>query len=231
MNLLTRLLALGTLLLAPAIFADGFEGKVSLQMTSGKGKTMPIDYTIKGSRVRIDMNAEGHSVASIMDAEKKEMIMLMPEQQMFMVMPMKQVMDKAVASAEASGQTVEKTGRTETILGYKCDEYVAKGKDGTTEVWIAEGLGSFMGLGGGGPMGGPGGRGKAAGGGWETAFKGKPGFPLRVITHSTSGKDTFKMEATKIEKGGVSDADFTPPEGYQKFSMPDMGGMNPFGKG
>ena len=60
---------------------------------------------------------------------------------------------------------------------------------------------------------------------WEEALKGKGGFPLRVITRDAKGRDSFKMEATKIEPGSVPDSMFSPPAGYQKFEMPDIGSM------
>ena len=60
---------------------------------------------------------------------------------------------------------------------------------------------------------------------WEEALKGKGGFPLRVISRDEGSKEVFKMEATKVEKGGVTEADFHPPEGYQQFQMPNLGDM------
>jgi hypothetical protein len=218
----------GTLLLTASLaHAAGFEGKVTLSMTTGKGKVQDLNYSMKENAIRIDMNAEGHSIATIMDLQKMEMVMLMPEQQMYMVMPIKDKVEKAVQGAMDKEVNVEKTGRTETILGYKCDEYVSKDKDTTTEVWVAEGLGSFMGLGsGGGPMGGMMGGGKAkAANGWEQKFKGKPGFPLRVVSRDAKSRETFKMEATKIEPGALPASDFQPPAGWQKFQMPNLGDM------
>lgn len=41
--------------------------------------------------------------------------------------------------------TVKKTGRTKTILGYKCEEYVAQNEDGTSEIWIAPDLADMAG--------------------------------------------------------------------------------------
>ena len=38
------------------------------------------------------------------------------------------------------------------------------------------------------------------------------------------------MEATKIEPGTLPDSLFVPPADYQKFEMPDLGGLNPFRK-
>lgn len=229
MNLVTRLLAVAGLLTAVIGHAAAFEGKVSLALTSGKGKgqAQVLDYSIKGSAVRIDMSADGQSFASIMDLQKMEMLMLMPSEQMYMVMPIKEKMEQAMDKAFENDATVQKTGRTETILGYKCAEYVAKDRDTTTEIWVAEGLGSFMGLGnggGGGAMGGMMG-GKKKSGGWEEKFKGKPGFPLRVVSHDAKSRETFRMEATKVEPGNLPASLFQAPAGWQKFQMPNMGDM------
>lgn len=225
MKSLSRLLAVFALGAAVLGHATGFEGKVSLTLSSGKGKSQALDYSIKGSAVRIDMNAEGNTFASIMDLQKMEMLMLMPNEQTYMVMPIKEKLDKAMDQAVEKDATIEKTGRTETILGYQCDEYVTKDRKNTTELWIAEGLGTFMGLGSNGGGGGMfGGRSKAAEG-WEQKFKGKPGFPLRVISRDTKGRETFRMEATKIEPGSLPASLFQPPEGWQKFQMPNMSDM------
>ena len=42
---------------------------------------------------------------------------------------------------------IEVTGKTDTILGYKCNQFLVKDKGTITEMWVAEGLGTFMGLG------------------------------------------------------------------------------------
>lgn len=225
MNLLLRLLAVGSMLTASLSFAaDAFEGKVSLAMSSGKAKPQTLNYSIRQDALRIDILAEGgQSFATIMDMKKMEMILLMSEQKMYMVMPMKDTVEKAVAKAEIKDPNIEKTGRTDTILGYKCDEYVNKEKNTTTEIWIAEGLGAFMGLGdnsGGGMFGK-----KKISTGWEEKFKGKPGFPLRVVSRDNKNKETFRMEATKIEPGSLPASLFQPPAGWQKFQMPSMGDM------
>lgn len=226
MNPLLRLFAVATLLTAAIGHAAGFEGKLSLAMTMDRGQSQVLDYSIKDTAVRIDINAQGQEVATIMDLQKMEMTMLMPEQKMYMVMPMKDKIEKAVGDALEKQPDIEKTGRSETILGYKCDEYISKDGKATTEIWLAEGLGAFMGLGDGGGMAnmfGGGAKKKAAG--WEEKFKGKAGFPLRVISRDPKGKQTFKMEATKIEPGSLPASLFQPPAGWQKFQMPNMGDM------
>lgn len=226
MNPLLRLFAVLALLTASLGHAASFEGKVTLAMTMGKGQSQVLDYSIKGTAIRIDMNAQGQSFASIMDLQKMEMLMLMPQQKMYMVMPLKDKIESAVDDALAKEPNIEKTGRTETILGYKCDEYISKDRDVTTEIWLAEGLGAFMGLGSGGGMGDMfGGGKKKASAGWEEKFKGKAGFPLRVVSRDAKSRETFKMEATKIEPGTLPASLFQAPDGWQKFQMPNMGGM------
>jgi len=124
---------------------------------------------------------------------------------------------------------LEKTGQTEKIVGYLCQLFTLKANGKTTELWLADGLGSFAGLGGGNPMGGkppP----KSA---WEQALAGVAGFPLRVVEKDAGGKETFRLEATKVDKSAQPDSLFAPPAGYQKFDMGTMmqglpGGMNPF---
>jgi hypothetical protein len=224
MKLLSRLFAVSALLAAVQSFA--FEGKVSLAFTADRGPAMNMDYSLKGQKVRMDMNAEGNQVAMIMDTTKQEMLMLMPDQQMYMVMPMKQAMEQAMEKAGANTADVEVTGKTETILGYKCSQILVKDKGTVTETWMAEGIGTFMGMSSGGGMGGGmlGGGKPAKAAKWEQVMKDKGGFPLRVITRDAAGKQTYKMEATKIAPGALPDSLFVPPAGFQKFSMPGMGG-------
>jgi hypothetical protein len=146
---------------------------------------------------------------------------------MYMVMSIKKPVEKAMEKQGESTADIEVTGKTETILGYKCNQILVKDKGTVTDMWVAEGLGVFMGLGnGGGGGGGMFGRGKPANAAkWEEALKGKGGFPLRVISRDAKGKESFKMEATKIEPGTLPDSLFLPPEDYKKFQMPDLGSM------
>jgi len=229
MKPLLRLLAVSILLLTAvsSFAATPFEGKISLTISGEKkGRSQALDYSIKGKKLRMDMNAEGNQVATIMDMQKLEMIILMSEQKMYMVQPIKQPVEAAVEQAGKSTAEIEVTGKTETILGYTCSQVLIKDKGTVTEAWLAEGLAAFQGLGGG-PGGGMFGGGKKSANAakWEEALKGKAGFPLRVISRDAKGKDSFKMEATKIEPGSLPDSLFTPPAGFEKFEMPNLGGL------
>jgi hypothetical protein len=238
-------LVLASALLAPAaLLAATFEGKVTMQMISGRNKPQEITYKIKGDKVRLEIAGQKEMGGMIMDTTKKEMVMIMDEQKMYMTMALpdsaKQAIDK-----QAQDLQLEKTNDTEKILGYTATKWIMKEKNGTeTEMWLAEGLGSFMGFSGNqNPMG----RGRSAPApAWERALAGKDAFPLRVVGYekgalASKGKsadhksdkakgkgaqlgagESFRMEVTAIDKSSQPDSLFTPPAGYQKF---DMGGM------
>lgn len=152
--------------------------------------------------------------------------MLMDSEKMYMTMPIPDVAE--VASKRGEEVKLEKTDVTERILGYTATKYLVTDKNTKSEMWLAEGIGTFMGMGnnsGGGGGGGLfGGRKKASSStkGWEQALAGKELFPLRVVELDKAGKETFRMEVTAIKKESLPDTLFNPPADYQKF---DMGGM------
>jgi hypothetical protein len=132
--------------------------------------------------------------------------------------------------------TLEKIDGTEKILGYDCGLYVVKRKDSTTQLWLTEQLGAFVGFGldagkgskSSAPMsppspGGAPGRASASNpNSWESLVAGKNLFPLRVITIITEGQETSRLEAAGVEKKSLSDSDFAPPAGWEKFDMGSM---------
>lgn len=207
-----------------------------MKVTGPKEGEQQINFSLKEGFSRVDVSAKGMSAGVIMDQAKQEIIILMAEQKMYMVQPMRKAADAPAADQNPGEVTVEKTSATEKILGYDCVKYVAKDKTTTTEMWVTDQLGTFMGMapGGGGPMGG---RRQSGPGGeaWEQALRGKDAFPLRVAS-SKGGKETFRMEATDVQKQHLDASVFAPPEGFQKFDLGIMmkgmmpGGMPPRGR-
>lgn len=227
MKKLSALVLACALLVPVATFAASFEGKVRFKITTGKN-AQDLDYSIKNGLVRIDMQTkDGGSPGVILNGAKQEMTLLMPEQQMYMVQSLAGKVGAAAAGAAGNEVNLEPSGVTEKILGYDCAKYTAKTKDGTSEMWVTDQLGSFMGFGpgaGGPPMMGAGRGGPPSGGAqaWESALAGKNFFPLRVVTTSAKGQETTRMDAVSVEKKSLPDSDFTPPAGWQKL---DMGAM------
>jgi hypothetical protein len=235
-----------TVLVAPA-FAASFEGKVTMKMTGPKNAPPTMTFSLKEGFTRIDMTGgDGRNAGIIFDAAKQEMTILMLDQKMYMT----QAMPKPPASgagvgaegAAGTGTAVDVTTTKEKILGYDCVKYVTQSKDGTTEIWVTDQLGPFLGFGGG-PMGGgrrgPGGAAPAPQG-WEDALSGKNVFPLRVVT-TAGGKETFRLEATAIDKSSLPATLFYAPTDFRNLSdlmrgmgmpggIPGMpGGMKPPG--
>jgi len=227
MKLLHALLPACALLLPVVVCAQTFEGKVTMKMSSPSMKdgSQVMDMSIKEGYMRMDMNSQRGSVAMITDFKNQQILIIMAAQHMYMVRPIPQPGSAQVAQAQqqASGATLQDTGTTETILGYTCKKYVVTGKEGTSEIWVTDQLGTFGGLFHGG---GPGQRSQAPAS-WEAALQGKAFFPLRVVTTSNGGK-TFTLEVTAIDKEILSDSLFAAPEGYQKFDLGAL--MGGFGR-
>ena len=177
--------------------------------------------------MRMEVATARGQAAYIIDFKNQQMLFLMPQQRMYMVQPLPQVpaADASAPAAKRLGPDVQVTTEKETILGYECTKIVATSADGTSEAWVTDQLGQFLGLSPG--AAGPGRRAQAPQA-WETALKGKAFFPMRVVT--TGAKGAFRLEVTKVEKLSVPDSDFAPPEGWQKLDIASMmGGALPGG--
>src|SRR6185369_5154990 len=179
-------LALGLLLAAGTLKAWAFEGEVDYKYTSSNGDVMTMDDFIKGDKVMAKMQMKGHESQMIMDFGKRKMWMLMPQQKM--AMPMDFPDSKKVQSS-VKGK-FHKTGKTQTILGFKCEEWLYESNYGKSSIWTASGFGMFPGLGG--PQSGDAQE-------WINAVKSKKMFALKIVTTNKDGKDMGTMEATKIE--------------------------------
>jgi len=217
-NVFTLLLAAA--LAAPAaLLAADFEGRVTMKLTGPRELPPTMHYSIKGTATRIDLTAPGDAgrVAMLTDSTKQEMTILMLDQKMFMTQPI----PKVTPAGSIDAATVEKTSVTEKILGYDCVKYLSTSKGTTTELWVTEQLGSFAGLDGGNPMsgmgGGRGGRAASTAQSWEKALSGLNAFPLRVVSLE-GGKETFRMEATAVEKKSLPASTFVAPDGFQDLS-------------
>lgn len=204
--------------------AQSFEGVIEMQVKSPNLETpMPMKYFVKGDFIRMETQSPRGEMAIIMDSKNKKTIMLMPQMQSYM----ERTID-APTQGDAKKSEITKTGKTEKILGYDCEQFIMKGEKGETEMWAAKGLGTFTRLGMGGP-GGPGGRRGGMGGGgqmaaaWEEEFRTKGYFPMRVVSLGADGKEESRLEVKKIEKKELDAALFKVPEGWQKMDMPMMG--------
>jgi hypothetical protein len=207
-----RLLLSASLVLAStALIAASFEGVATYKVLGKEGKDGPkeLSFSIKGDKFRTDMDHNGHQASMIMNNKTKEMITLMPERRAYMLMKMDGRLAKGDKAKHAA--KLVKTGKTETIAGYKAEEWSIEGAEHKTSVWGTKELGGWA------FNGGP----KGHGADMDLPDELKDGsfFMLRVVGEKGGG-----MEATKVEKKSLDDSLFEVPAGYQKMEMGAMMG-------
>jgi hypothetical protein len=237
----------GFALLTPlSAIAAAFEGTITSQMTNlqpaENDPVLPLVHTsIKESRQRMDMTIvpnpekpdEKIETTTIIDLPKMEMYNLMPQQKMYMVFKIPTEDDLKTKPETATPEyTVEKTGKTQKILGYKCEQMIFTMKDFSSEVWGTDELGTYMSASAAQATSKKLNKNQAsaqAAQAWQKALSGKNFFPLLTITSKKDKKGTFapfmRMEVTSVEKKKLDDSLFVPPSDYKQFEMPDVKSM------
>lgn len=126
-----------------------FAGSLKFQVTAtNDGKTskgQQMWYFPVGSEniFGIAMNmGQGGNMRGVIDYADKSMIMFMEDQKMVMGIPLD--LDKTMKDIQNDPKTKvsapKKTGKTKTILGYKCDEWITENADYTSSVWVSDKL-------------------------------------------------------------------------------------------
>jgi len=197
--------------------AQSFEGAIDMQMTM-RGKTMETHCYYQGNKIRIESNSGGRQSIIITDLGAKTMTQMMPERRMYMTMDMPDA--KTLPQPATTTDKPVKTGKTETILGYVCDEWTITDskRKATTDLWLAHGLTIMP------PMSGGMQRNPNAQN-YDAIYK-EGGFPVRTIVKDSTGTEQTRMEVVKIDKKQLDASLFTPPADYQKMQMPP-GMMHP----
>ena len=205
-------LALSSLVLfsAPLPGQQPFEGIVTLQMTTAGMTMQPVVY-VKGHRSRANMNMGGREMYLLTDSQKETMTMVMPAQRAFMAMDPEKLIDTT-----KTGE-LKPTGKNETIAGITCEHFVHVDGKNETDVCVARGMGTFLGIAS--PPGRGANRGMASILRRIGARFREGAFMLKVeIKEAGTTQTTF--EVTKVERTSVDAALLTMPEGFQ-----DMSGM------
>jgi hypothetical protein len=190
-------------------FGSGFEGEITMHTTSANAAAPPQDMIVKvkGDKLRFDTKgADGSNTYAIYDPSTNKVTMVMEGQKMYTDL------DFATASAPQANTSpdsasIDKSGKHETIAGIDCENWTAKDPSGKrSEVCIAQGIAFFdmKGL----KSGGSSGLGKE--------LRDKKLFPLRSVEYDGAGKETSRMEVTKVEKTTLDDAQFSVPKDYTK---------------
>jgi hypothetical protein len=126
-----------------------FAGSLKFQVTStqkgkaSKGEQMWYFPTGTENIFGIAMNmGQGSSMRGVIDYTDKSMIMFMEDQKMVMGIPMdlEKTMKDMQNDPKMKASTPKKSGRTKTILGYKCDEWLTENTEYASAVWLSDKL-------------------------------------------------------------------------------------------
>lgn len=196
-----------------ALAAKPFQGKVAFTFSSGDSEGT-ITMFAKGQKVRMDpsMKEMEQKVWMVLNNGSKEITLVMPDQSMYMTLALdmaKKMAGAAVPGLSAEGKRFENkptpTGKTKTIHGHECHQYILNVDGDNLEMWVAHTLGTFPEM-----MGVP-----------IPQYIGKEDFAFFPLEISGKDKDgeTFVMKVTELSVSVPSDDTFTPPANYQKLSM------------
>lgn len=217
-------------LLLPVAAQAQFEGVIDMKMTMfSDEKPKDIFYTISVQDHNLAMTMKGMTETGekgekgrfIFRGDSKVLWILSDESKSYMEISLKDEQKRKRSEKAAKPADLgRRTGKTETILGYPCEEWIVEEKenDEVTHVWATSKLGgvyewmmqSMK------DAGGPGAADDMEG--WEKDFVARHLFPLKVITKE-GGKVTQQQEVTRIEKTSVPKSMFEAPEGYTKQSL------------
>ena len=126
-----------------------FAGSLKFQVTAtqkgkvSKGEQLWYFPTGNENIFGIAMNmGQGSSMRGVIDYTDKSMIMFMEDQKMVMGIPfdLEKTMKDMQNDPKMKISAPKKTGRTKTILGYTCQEWITENADYTSSTWMSDKL-------------------------------------------------------------------------------------------
>jgi hypothetical protein len=190
--------------------AQSFQGVIEFKKQTSTDTTNYI-YYVKDNQVKIDeIGSKSHKVEGtfLIDMDAKTMMSLNHERKLYMT-------NNNPAAPTIKGTCVVKKGQNvKNLQGYKCQEYVVTNQEEGIIItyWLADGKFTFF----------------------EKMLRQlnrkdkssvyflqipdvKNMFPMLSIQTDLNGKETQKLEVTKITKKELDAAMFEIPKGYNKF--------------
>lgn len=204
-----------------------FEGEIDMKVTANEeGKSRETNMTLLFKNDLLSSESKGgesgmHS-RIIVRGDKKVLWIINDERKTVFERPLQasERQDTVAQSAEKPKANLRKTGKTETILGYPCEEWVDESAHDTTFLWCTSQLGSVyqdfsrsFGDLGAGRM-----RGRRDVPAWQKEFAGKNLFPLKVVS-TRDGVVRMTQEVTTITKKTIDPTVFEIPGDYSKREM------------
>ena len=222
-----------------AILKD-FEGEIGVMAKSAKAdaKTVNVLLEVKGDKVRADVpeelakenpmgrGAPAGKIYGILKGGEKKAFVVMEAQKQAIVFDLNKFAEKIKSSPPSLNggppgapggkepPKVTKTGKTEKVAGFECENWDVVNPDGAkASVCVGNQGPSWFSL----PL-----TGIATEHAWMAELLDGKHFPLRVVVFEKSGAEQGRMEVTKIEKKSVDAAKFEIPAGFQTMDLEQM---------
>ncbi|HUN64540.1 MAG TPA: DUF4412 domain-containing protein [Bacteroidota bacterium] len=217
---------IGLMMIACSAVFGQFEGVIDMKSTRGDGPDQKIVSTtlmLKGERIATTtagMGRDGKEVKLIYAGDKNLIWMIDDSRKVYTEIALDSLPVPGTPDKEKKHSMPQKTGKSMTILGYACDEWVVEDSSMETHLWATQKLGglyegftkaigNLMNRG----------RGNAGLQGWQKEFMAMKAFPLKTERYK-GGKLSDVQEITRIDEKTLAQSLFETPAGYTKQSLP-----------
>ncbi|MBI5020147.1 MAG: DUF4412 domain-containing protein [Ignavibacteriales bacterium] len=202
-----------------------FEGAIDMKVTvmeDGKPQVMEYSMMMKKDLVASQIKSVGGGEGGgkfIFRGDKKLLWIVNDAEKNYLEISLNDADNKKTNDLESKNKPkVTKTGKTEKLLGYVCDEVIIEDGKEVTHIWGTSKLGniyqdlmkSFGSI--------AGNTDPKQNGGWESELEALKLFPLKIISKE-NGKVTQTQEVIKIESKMVPVKIFDIPAGFKKIPM------------
>ncbi len=189
-----------------------FEGDVVMQTTRPNSPPTTMTIKAKGDNIRIELpTPDGKTESAIYSSQQNKLVVLLDAQKLAMDLDMG-APGAPTANTDSRTSAVEKSGKSETIAGISCDDYVVKDPSGSrTETCVAKGL-PYLDL--------DALRHGSTSSSWNRDMRANKTFPLRSVEYDASGKEISRAEVTSVKKEKLDDALFQVPADYKHMPAP-----------
>ncbi len=218
---------------------DGFEGEIDVSARSDKPgeAAVPIAVMVKSGKARVDLpealaksgasplgaNARGYG---LLDSAAKKIYVVLDSSKQVIVVDLNKsgeelkgigspgVRPERAGAPQRPPPKITKTGKYDTVAGYKCETWEIAGDHREGAVCVAEEGFSWFSI----PL-----TGIPTEHLWMAELLDGKHFPLRFIGYGPDGvKETGRVEVTKIDKKTLAASEFEYPANYARIDLAQM---------
>lgn len=219
---------------ASLAFLNTFEGEIDLAVTNKEATTpTAMDFLVKNGKVRVDLPDKlsagtplGGKAYALLDTSAKKLAVVSDARKEVITIDLNTSGEKlkglgAPPGGSAGGApqgpktSLTKTGKFETVAGYKCEDWDITSDHREATACVAEEGASWFQI----PL-----TGIPTERLWMAElFDGKH-FPLRVVGYDKAGAETGRLEVTNIQKKSVAATQFEYPPTYRVIDLAELMG-------